>query len=232
MSRTALLGLFTCLTATAAALLCASPAAAQAPALEITAETLPAEVPEAAVSALADGSLTLSMNGSPVMNLWLVSAVPAATGKVGVGGLNYAAVPVGTFMGVMQLVAPHIDYRDQLVPVGTYALRYLQQPVDGNHIGVTFFRDFLVLTPLETASDLQALSSEDTLDAAMLLNTHPFAWGLWPANEVAVATPPGLAAVDGNKWALELELPRTEGDPLRLAVVLVGSEPPDGYGYF
>ena len=221
---------FACLALLAFVAQWSAPAEAQTPTLATTAVTVPEEVPAAATAALADGSLTLTLNDAPVMNLWLTAEAPAAAAAGTGGQLEYATLPVGTFVGVMQLLRPHIDYRDQLAPVGVYALRYLQQPVDGNHIGVTIFRDFLVLTPLETAADLTALSSEEALAAALLLNTHPFTWGLWPANEVPVQEVPGLASVDGNKWALEVEIPRAEGAPLRLALVVIGSEPPDSFG--
>ncbi|MFW6198901.1 MAG: hypothetical protein ACOC5E_03665 [Acidobacteriota bacterium] len=194
---------------------------------------LPDEVPEAVGGVLQPQALTLRDGDSGVMDLWLTESLPPATGKAATGELVYPSIPVGTFMGVMRLEADHIDYRDQTVPAGVYAVRYLQQPVDGAHVGVTFFRDFLALTPLTARTTPEPVDFQAGLARALQLNPHPFVWALWPADEVyppdESAEEPFLAEVESGKWALRTTIPRDDGDPLALALVVVGSEPPEGY---
>ena len=41
---------------------------------------------------------------------------------------------------------------------------------------------------------------------------------------MATSELPGIASHEADKWAVKLALPRTEGDPLMLAMVVVGNE--------
>src|SRR5688572_26339551 len=54
---------------------------------------------------------------------------------------------VGTLIGVARFKNRGNDFRDQEIPAGVYTIRYAQQPVDGNHVGTSDTRDFLVLLP-------------------------------------------------------------------------------------
>ncbi len=189
----------------------------------------PGKVPEGLVDGLETRSFTLTKDGEPVLSLWLRREIPADTGEAPTGERNYATLEQGAMMGVLEVVKPHLDYRDQMVPTGVFALRHLSQPVDGDHSGVTYFRDFLVVNPLRSNTTAASRRFDSTLAAALQLNTHPYVWGLWPAREVATDTVPALVAVDGDKYALVVELTRDDGSTLRLAVILVGSQPPDGY---
>ena len=117
----------------------------------------------------------------------------------------------------------HGHFRDQSVPAGVYVARYLRQPDDGNHLGETSYRDFAVLVPA-SARSAGPQRFDVTLGQALQLNTHPLVWGLWPADLLNVPEEPGIGAIDDEKWAVKLSVPREDGDPLRLAFVVVGHE--------
>lgn len=210
-----------------------APATIQGWGLEHGERGLPEGVPDGVAEVLRAQALTLRDGDAAVMHLWLVESLPADTGQAATGELNYPSIPVGAFLGVMRLEEDHVDYRDQTVPAGLYAVRYLQQPVDGAHVGVTFFRDFLTLMPLTARTTPEPIGFQTGLARALQLNPHPFVWALWPADEVfapdGATEEPFLGEIEPGKWALRTTLPRAEGDPLTLGLVIVGSEPPEGY---
>ena len=51
---------------------------------------------------------------------------------------------VGQLVGAMRLKSKAEDFRGQPIKTGVYTLRYGQQPVDGNHVGTSPTRDFLL----------------------------------------------------------------------------------------
>ena len=50
-------------------------------------------------------------------------------------------------LGVVQLAGEGHDYRDQAIAKGVYTMRYGLQPVNGDHLGVSPFRDYSLLLP-------------------------------------------------------------------------------------
>ena len=194
------------------------------------AEADPGEIPEAVAGAIQRDALTLMQGGEPLLDLWLVTSLPASTGRSATAVVNYASIPMGTFLGVVRINTAHVDYRGQLVPPGTYGLRYLQQPVDGEHAGISFFRDFAALVPLTSTTTVEAIDFEQALAAGLMLNTHPYVLGLWPPRELAVAEPPGLAPID-DMWGILTIVPREGAGPVPVGIIVVGGEPPEGYSW-
>jgi hypothetical protein len=75
------------------------------------------------------------------------------------------------------------DFRGQALKPGTYTLRYGLQPDDGNHLGTSEIRDFLVGSPPRT--DTSAKRIEDVkelfrLSATSAGGTHPAIFLLFP----------------------------------------------------
>jgi hypothetical protein len=75
------------------------------------------------------------------------------------------------------------DFRGQALKAGTYTLRYGLQPDDGNHLGTSEIRDFLVGCPPKT--DTSAMRIEDVkelfkLSATSASGTHPAIFLLFP----------------------------------------------------
>lgn len=175
--------------------------------------------------ALREEALTITgPEGDPVLDLWLVRELPPAATPPGHPLVNYGTLPEGSVLGIMRVHREHRDFRDQPVPAGVYVMRYLRQPVDGKHLGETTYRDFAVLVPAGSASAAGPQRFDVTLGQALQLNTHPFVWGLWPAGHVSAPEIPGVANYESDKWALRVDIPRQEGDPLAIALVVAGNE--------
>jgi len=213
-------------TATTAVLLLAIPASgiAQDYTLGQTADGPPADLSDAIRAYVSEAALTVSAaDGDAIMDIWFARQLPAPGTPPIDPAVSYGAMNEGVVLAVMRLHREHRDFRDQSVPPGTYVVRYLRQPDDGNHLGETTYRDFAVLVPA-TARSVAPQSFDVTLGQALQLNTHPFTWGLWPAGYVVAAEDPGLASFEPDKWAVKLSLPRADGSTQPLAMVVVGNE--------
>lgn len=77
------------------------------------------------------------------------------------GDVIYPFKP-GQLVGVVQFRRRGSDFRDQTISKGLYTMRFALQPVDGNHVGTSPTRDFLLLL------DAKADKSAAVLDYAKL----------------------------------------------------------------
>lgn len=112
----------------------------------------PADLGEAWAGALTEAGVRLTTPAGVEMTLWPVAERPrgdSAGGGYGGMGVAYPSMPEGALTGVLELGEGWTGYRGQSVPAGRYALRYLLRPEDGYHMGVSYYRDFLVLVPVE-----------------------------------------------------------------------------------
>lgn len=55
----------------------------------------------------------------------------------------------GQLIGVLHFSRRGSDFRDQTISSGWYTLRFQLQPIDGNHVGTSPTRDFLVVVPAD-----------------------------------------------------------------------------------
>ncbi|MEW6208534.1 MAG: hypothetical protein AB1631_09210 [Acidobacteriota bacterium] len=109
---------------------------------------------EAVRVALEDkGYRVLMADGSIICELWLRKALQVSS-KKDVSGAVYTEIPDSTLIGVISFPKGGGDFRGQAIKAGAYTLRYSLHPVDGNHLGISPVRDFLVMVPL--ADDKEA----------------------------------------------------------------------------
>ena len=121
------------------------------------------------------------------------------------------------------------DFRDQRVDRGVYTLRYAQQPVDGNHVGTSPTRDFLLLVSPEVDQTAGLIEEEKLNEASAeaIGASHPAMLCLQAASgENSDASAPTLRHdEDRDWWVLQAVLKATrdgQAHPLPLAVVVVG----------
>ena len=75
----------------------------------------------------------------------------------------------------MQFPGEGHDYRDQTIAKGVYTIRYGLQPVNGDHLGVSPFRDYALLLPAakdKTVASLPRKQLEDQ-SAESAGTSHP-----------------------------------------------------------
>ena len=95
----------------------------------------------------AQGQRVLLSDGSVVCELWMRKAVPARA-KTDVAGAVYTAIQDSAVVGVISFPKGGTDFRGQAIKPGAYVLRYALHPTDGNHMGISPIRDFLLLVPV------------------------------------------------------------------------------------
>jgi hypothetical protein len=105
------------------------------------------------------GVRIFTKDGKPFMDVWLRKDIPASKAPGAAdGAVQFPFLAEGTLLGAIRYAAEGRDIRDQTIIKGEYTLRYGLQPVDGNHLGVSPFRDFALMLPGEQD---QALAPPD-----------------------------------------------------------------------
>ena len=142
----------------------------------------PAKVREALDPA---GLRVLQSDGNVFCDIWLRKSLPAAT-PAPADDIAYPDFAPGAMIGVISLPGGAKDFRGQPVKPGVYTLRYVLIPLDGNHLGVSPNRDFLLLVPL--ASDPDPVARLDpqqviNLSKAVIGTNHPSPWSLLPPDK-------------------------------------------------
>ncbi|MBI1323563.1 hypothetical protein GC170_10305 [bacterium] len=99
-------------------------------------------------SQLANDGWILSENDKPVLKIWLRKAIPGQSKPAGPkGNVLFPFLAEGELLGAVEVLAEIGDYRDQPIAPGFYTFRYGLQPVNGDHLGTSPFRDYGCLVP-------------------------------------------------------------------------------------
>ena len=170
---------------------------------------------------LAPGGTRVTAGGA-ILTFWFVSALPLK------GGTPAASwdVDEGSLVGVVTLDKDYRDIRGRVVRAGAYTLRYGIQPSNGDHLGVSPFRDFLLLSPVADDTDPAPRGHDGTVELSKhtIGGSHPAVWSIDPP--AATEAPLALHTTDLGHKAVVMEVPATrDGKPagtLRFGIVVVG----------
>jgi hypothetical protein len=116
---------------------------------EYTVETVEEAAPSDALAAeiaaeLSPTAIAIKKGDAVQCQIWLSKQWPVAEGFKATGEILYP-FSQGQLIGAVKYARRGGDYRDQRIDRGVYTLRYAHQPVDGNHVGTSKTRDFLLL---------------------------------------------------------------------------------------
>ncbi len=133
---------------------------------------------------------------------------------------------VGQFLGVIRFPRKGEDFRGQQIPSGVYTLRYALQPEDGNHVGTSDTRDFVLLSRLEDDTVLAPLEGKELFErsAKVVETTHPAMLCLL-ASDAAPEEAPRMAHIEERDWwSVVFDNPARSGEensmlPVNLVVV-------------
>ena len=180
-------------------------------------------VPEQVRQSLQENGYRLSLdNPKPACELWLRKSVPSQA-KKDAEGVAYPQLAESTLVGVVHFPLAASDFRGQQVPAGFYTLRYALMPDDGNHLGVSPNRDFLLLIPAPSDSDPSAAFKFQeliTMSAKTVGAKHPSALSLSPADKPSTGT---LARDDQDHWIFSAALKLTSGEEIPFALIVKGT---------
>lgn len=179
---------------------------AQALAAEGLASAPPEELSAAVKGALGKGGAKVT-SGETTLEFWW-APLTADT---------WDSVEEGAIVGVMRVTGPFKEIRGKTVAPGVYTLRYGLQPQNGDHLGVSENREFLVVSPAASDASAGPLSFDDMVANAKQTTgtSHPASLSINPA----VATEPALtsyAADPGLKGVV------FEAGKLRFGLILLG----------
>lgn len=169
------------------------------------------------------GYRVLLEDGSLACTIWLRKSVPVQE-KKDVPGSLYPRLAESTLVAVLSFPQASTDYRGQAIAAGTYTLRYALQPSDGNHMGVSPTRDFLLLIPASSDADPNAtFKYQELVDLSRKATgtRHP-----GPLNLVqAERTTPSVSKDDEEHWVFCAAARLASGETLPIALVVKGTAP-------
>jgi hypothetical protein len=113
--------------------------------------------------ALEPKGYRVSLADGVLCELWLSNAI--ASGKNDAQGATDTWVADSALIGVITFPRASTDFRKQNIKPGSYTLRYAVHPQDGNHIGISPIRDFLLLVPVALDQDPKAKFKFEELTA-------------------------------------------------------------------
>jgi hypothetical protein len=165
--------------------------------------------------------------GKSYAEFWLRKAVPATGKPAGPqGAVLYPILAEGELLGVLRFAGEGHDYRDQTIPGGVYTLRYGLQPVNGDHLGVSTYRDYALLVPAAKDTSVADLPAKrlDSQSAESAGTNHPAVLMLLAAPEGAKSEPSMAHDEALNTWGavvpLNLEV-KGESGPVTLPIQLI-----------
>lgn len=201
----------------------AASASAQGFKAAVTAVPVPAEISSAVRSLLSPVTVSVTSDGQPYCEIWTRTSIPAATSGSAPLGVNYGHLVDGEIFGAIRFDVAVKDFRNQPVKPGTYILRYGLQPVDGNHQGVSDYRDFLLLTPPDLDTSAANLSDNDmyTLSRKSTTTGHPSVWSLVPTDSAPTLLPGTKQDTDENFTAVYFKA-AVGTSPMTIGLVISG----------
>jgi hypothetical protein len=181
----------------------------------------------------AQGYRIFDDSGNPFVDVWLRKSIPSTAKPAGPKGtIQFPFLTEGELLGACQFATEGRDYRDQEIPKGSYTLRYGLQPVNGDHLGVSPFRDYALLLPAakDQLLELPPRKQLEERSAEAAGTSHPAVFMLLssPAEELKKA-PTMIHDSEKNTWSATLPMNllvkgqnETLAYPIRLMVVGVG----------
>jgi hypothetical protein len=171
--------------------------------------------------------------GGDFARVWLRQATPVSETPGGPKGtIQFPFLADGELLGVLEFAREGHDYRDQPIAKGVYTMRFGLQPVNGDHLGVSTYRDYVLLLPAAkdrtpAAPNRKQLEQRSAESAA---TSHPASFLLLMAPPGAKPEPSVLHDTEKQTWSVILPLRlqvKGNGEPVVYPVqlVLIGAAP-------
>lgn len=163
----------------------------------------------------------VSLADGAYCDIWLRASV--AAGKTEQPGAVYNSLGESTLIGAITFVKATTDFRGQSIKPGAYTLRYEIHPTDGNHMGISPIRDFLVLLPVsfDTDPDAKFKFEELTKSSTKVTGTnHPAVLSLVQIDSAPPA--PRVEADESNHIVFSAALKSQSGSVIPIAFVVKG----------
>ena len=189
----------------AVAILAVATASAQ-PKVSALAEKPPSQIAPAIASTLQPAGVK-AIVGDATLEIWWAQVI-ALNGD----GPGWSTVDSGTLIGAIRVTGPFKEIRGKVVAPGVYTLRYGLQPQNGDHLGISTFREFLVMSPASVDTDPKVLGFDGVvaLSKQVIGTSHPAGLSIDPPE----GAPGGVLSSyknDSGHDGIVFELPRSQG---------------------
>lgn len=168
------------------------------------------------------GNKIVLSDGSPHCEIWFRKGVPTAA-KKDISGAFYTEITDSAVIAVINFPKAFSDFRGQEVKAGAYTLRYALHPTDGNHMGISPYRDFLLLSPVAIDQNVDTTYKFEELvkmSAKSLGGNHPAMMSLVLAEGAGDAAK--LTENEHGHLVLTAKLKTSTGGELAMAFVVKG----------
>ena len=141
-------------------------------------ERPPAELSVGIGSRIAPAAKVVA--GDATLEIWLLQQLE----KTG-DGPGWSTVESGTLVGAMRVSGSFKEIRGKVVKPGVYTLRYGQQPQNGDHLGISPFREFLLISPAAIDRDpkVPGFDGVVALSKEVIGTAHPASLSLDPPED-------------------------------------------------
>lgn len=195
-------------------------------------DPIPPEITASVAAKIAPGGVRAAV-GANTLTFWWVKELAASAEASAFAPATadksaprtpraWSDVAEGTLVGAVKIEKDLRDIRGRVIKAGAYTLRYGIQPANGDHLGVSPFREFLLLSPAGQDTDPAPRGHDALTDLSKqtIGGSHPAVWSLDPpvATEAALTV---RANTELELKALIMEVP-IAGGTLRFGLVLIG----------
>jgi hypothetical protein len=193
--------------------------AAQAPTITTAPVAVPPEI-AARVAALLAPQVTTVTTSTTKVEMWWVTSLPL---RDGAKAPAWSEVAEGALVGAVRIGSAWNDIRGYTIRPGVYTLRFAQQPQNGDHMGISPNREFLLLAPAADDTSPQPAGYDGAVELAKKAarRSHPASLSIDPPS----ASAPALSATtnDLGHQVVIVSLPTSAGAPLTFGLVVEGT---------
>jgi hypothetical protein len=190
-------------------------ASAQAPVAAAFTAPAPGELAAPVKAALGDAGAKVTVGGT-TLEFWWVKTLAAT------GGASWSGVEEGALVGAVRVTGPFKEIRGKTAAPGAYTLRYGLQPQNGDHLGASPFREFLLLSPAADDPDPRATGHDGAIATAKKTTgtSHPASLSLDPP-EGAAGPPLSVVSTELGHTGVIFQV-TTPAGPLAFGLVVIG----------
>ena len=190
-------------------------ASAQTLVAEALAEAPPAELNAAIKNLLGKSGVRVTSNGT-TLDFWWADLKAE----------SWEALDEGAVVGAMRVAGAFEEIRGKKVAPGVYTLRYGLQPQNGDHLGVSENREFLLVSPAAVDKDPAPHGHEGTIELSKqaIGGSHPGVLSIDPPVANGAALSMHKTELDHDAVIVEVPVTRS-GKPagtMKFGIVLVG----------
>ena len=217
--------------AAAVLLIAATSAAAQGYKVETLNVPPPEELAPVVRETLAGEVLRVTGPNGPLCEIWLRKVIPAKAKASEELGIAYAQLEEGSLIGTIRFLTMTRDFRRQQVRPGIYTLRYSLYPTDGAHMGVSPFRDFLLIAPAALDTNIAPVPFNDLMALTKKASTtsHASPWGLLKTEGEQGTLPSITHAKAEDHWILhfraQVQPAGGVATPIVMSLIVAGYAP-------